>query len=88
MDRRRPSRRGLLADLLHRPAPEIVGREHRVGEVGRHAEAVDVDRRLPEVARPLGGRDDQRDAAVVDQAVVEQAQRLADEARGRDSRRS
>ena len=72
----------LRAGLAHRGAPEIVRRERRARKRRRHAVAAQIGRRLREIARALGGGQDQRDAAVIDQAIVEQVQRLADEARG------
>ena len=72
---------GLLRHALHRRIPEVVRRQRRVDELGGGAEAADVDRGFREIARALRRGHDQRDAAVIDQAVVEQVQRLGDEAR-------
>ena len=52
-------------------------RDHR--RLGRLAGAEDVYGRLGEVARAIGGRDDQRAAAVGDQAAFEQVEGVGDE---------
>src|SRR6516164_7829263 len=67
--------------LAHRLAPEIVGWKSRVRERRCHAATAHIDGRLGEVARSLAGSEDQRYAAVVDETIVEQMQRLADVAR-------
>src|SRR5215472_17237291 len=67
--------------LAHGLAPEIVGWKSRGRKSRRHAATAHVDGRLGEVARSLAGSEDQRYAAVVDETIVEQMQRLADVAR-------
>src|SRR6516162_662417 len=67
--------------LAHGLAPEIVRWKSRGRKSRRHAATAHVDGRLSEVVRSLTGREDQRYAAVVDETIVEQMQRLADVAR-------
>src|SRR5712691_568967 len=67
--------------LAHGLAPEIVGWKSRGRESRCHAATAHMDGRLGEVARSLAGSEDQRYAAVVDETIVEQMQRLADVAR-------
>src|SRR5439155_23577777 len=49
-----------------------------VGDVAGRGRGGDVNGRLAQIARPLGRGDDKDDPAVVDQAVIEQPQRLGD----------
>src|SRR5262249_58840888 len=67
--------------LAHGLAPEIVRWKSRGRKSRRHAATAHMDGRLGEVVRSLTGCEDQRYAAVVDETIVEQMQRLADVAR-------
>src|SRR5262249_60486196 len=67
--------------FAHGPAPEIVRWKSRGRKSRRHAATAHMDGRLGEVVRSLTGCEDQRYAAVVDETIVEQMQRLADGAR-------
>ncbi len=62
--------------------PEVVGVLEQPARVAL-APAVHVHRRLRQVRGPLGGRDDDRGAAVGDQAAVQQAERVGDPPRRR-----
>ena len=67
----------LLGHAQPGPRPDELLAGHREGQHGGQ-----LDRRGPQVPGPLGRRDQHAGRAVVHQAVVEQAQRLAHVARG------
>src|SRR5216684_6527886 len=67
----------VIEDRLLRDAESRIGPDKLLMTAGQALHPADIHRRLLEIARPLGSRDNHAGRAVVNQTVIEQMQRLA-----------